>query len=29
MAHFDLELYQMDIKTAFFNGNIEKEIYEV
>jgi len=27
VAHFDLELYQMDIKTAFLNGDIEEEIY--
>ena len=25
-AHFDLELYQIDVKIAFFNGSIEEEI---
>jgi len=29
VAHFDMELHKMDIKTAFLNGNIEKEIYMV
>jgi len=29
VTHFDLELHQMDIKTAFLNGDIEKEIYMV
>ena len=29
VAHFDLELYQIDIKTASLNGDIEKEIYMV
>ena len=27
LAHFDLELHQMDVKTAFLNGNIDKTIY--
>jgi len=29
VAHFHLELYQMDIKTVFLNGDIEEEIYIV
>ncbi|KAG8496840.1 hypothetical protein CXB51_008132 [Gossypium anomalum] len=29
VAHFDLELHQMDVKTAFLNGDIEKTIYMV
>ena len=27
IAHIDLELYQMDVKTAFFNGELDEEIY--
>lgn len=27
VAHFDLELHQMDVKTAFLNGNIDETIY--
>ncbi|RDY13433.1 hypothetical protein CR513_01653, partial [Mucuna pruriens] len=27
VAHFDLELHQMDVKTMFLNGNINKTIY--
>ncbi|RVW25195.1 Retrovirus-related Pol polyprotein from transposon TNT 1-94 [Vitis vinifera] len=27
VAHYDLELHQMDVKTAFLNGNIDKTIY--
>jgi len=29
VLYFDLELYQMDVKTAFLNGDIEKTIYIV
>ena len=27
IASLDLELHQMDVKTAFFNGGLEDEIY--
>ena len=29
VAHFNLELHQMDVKTAFLNGNIDETIYMV
>ena len=29
VAHFDMELCQMDVKVAFLNGSIDEEIYTV
>src|SRR4051812_1985072 len=29
VAHFDLELHQMDVKTLFLNGDIDEMIYMV
>ena len=26
-AHYDYEIWQMDVKTAFLNGNLTKEVY--
>ena len=28
-THFDLELHHMDVKTVFFNGDIDEMIYMV
>jgi Reverse transcriptase (RNA-dependent DNA polymerase) len=29
VAHFDFELQQMDVKTAFLNGELDETIYMV
>ena len=26
-AHYDYEIWKMNVKTAFFNGNLTKEVY--
>jgi hypothetical protein len=28
-AYFDYEIWQMDVKTSFLNGNIEEELYMI
>ena len=28
MAHFDLELHQMDVSTTFLNGNLVEDVYK-
>ena len=28
-AHYDYEVWKMDVKTAFLNGNLEEEVYMI
>ena len=28
MAHFDMKLHQMDVKTTFLDGDVEEEVYK-
>ena len=28
-AHYDYEIWQMDVKTAFLNGNFSEEVYMI
>jgi hypothetical protein len=27
VAHYDLEFYQIDVKTTFLNGDLEEKVY--
>ena len=29
VAHFNLELHQMDVKTTFLNGDLTKDVYMI
>ena len=28
-AYFDYEIWQMDVKTAFLNGNLDEDVYMI